>query len=84
MKQPFRETHNMFTQNLHARFSIWVISRPKSQLGHAWNQGMEFKMSNFHYSCASMIKKYPHWPLILHVKYKQQQWFILQNHQASF
>ena len=70
MKQPFRETHNMFTQNLHARFSIWVIRRPKSQLGHAWNQGMEFKMSNFHYSCASMIKKYPHWPLILHVKYK--------------
>ena len=57
MKRPFRETHNMLPENLHARFSIWVISRLKLQLGHAWNQGMEFKMSNFHYSSTSMIKK---------------------------
>ena len=84
MKKPSRETHNMLPENLHARV-YGVISRLKSQLGHAWNQGKEFKMSNFHYSSTSMIKKKnPHWPLILHVKYKQQQWFILQNHQASF
>jgi hypothetical protein len=46
MKQPLIETHNTLPENLHARFSIRVISRLKTQLGHAWKQ-MEFKMSKF-------------------------------------
>lgn len=57
MKQPLRETHNTLPENLHARFRIWVISRLKTQLGHAWKQEMELKMSNFfHYDGASKIK----------------------------
>lgn len=76
MKQPLRETHNTLPENLHARFRIWVISRLKTQLGHAWKQEMELKMSNFFIITVPLRSKYSHWSLILHIKYKQWQWFI--------